>query len=343
MTPAPAVGTLPLIAGIGGVVVGFRIGLGGLRQRARARRRTRLLLGRVPAAGSGLSARAVRLWGRLSATRPRWLVPELLLLPTGLLLGVLARSSVPVLGALASIRPLHGYRRRRRTRVEAGRRSAAVIDLCAGLAAELRSGATAGQALEAVIARAGARLRRSLGAEPATRLAAAPYGADVPAALRLVAELPGGSGAAAVAACWQVATESGTGLAAGLEHVADALRAERALAEEIAGELAGPRATVAMLAALPLVGMLLGFALGVQPVRILLHTPAGLACLLGGVLLEAAGLYWTARIIRGAEAVQGAEPLRHGAGERRVVAAGSGAPSGCGLARTRAVLVKEPS
>ncbi|WP_371497977.1 type II secretion system F family protein [Kitasatospora sp. NBC_00374] len=253
----------------------------------------------------------------------------------GLALGELTDSVVPVLGALAGVRPLYRWRRRRNTVAQARRRAAAVIELCVGLSAELRSGATAEQALNVVISRSGPHLWQTLGAEPTARLTAARYGADVPAALRLAAELPGGRGAAAVAACWQVTTASGTSLAAGLDQVADALRAERALAEEIAGELAGPRTTAVMLAALPLVGTLLGLALGAQPVRILLHTPAGLGCLLGGVLLEAAGLWWTSRIVRAAEdlpdlpEVPEVRGRRAGEKQRHQALA-------CGLSRTRA-------
>ncbi len=82
--------------------------------------------------------------------------------------------------------------------------------------------------------------------------------------------------------------------------MAEALRVERALAEEIAAELAAPRTTIAVLAALPLAGLLLGAALGARPLEVLLHTPAGLASLAVGAALEWLGLVWTARIVRAA-------------------------------------------
>jgi tight adherence protein B len=56
-----------------------------------------------------------------------------------------------------------------------------------------------------------------------------------------------------------------------------------------------------MLALLPALGVLLGTGFGADPLRVLLHTPAGLACLLSGGLLEWAGLAWTSRIARSAE------------------------------------------
>lgn len=304
-------GQMLLVACASGLLAGLLLRL---RRRLRTVRRVQALLDEVTRE-SGLARR----WSAARAAKPVWLVAELLLLPAGLMAGQLSGSPVPPLVAAVAVLPLRRWRSRRRRAAEARRRSAAVIELCAGLAGELRSGATTQQALHTLMGRA-SPLTDGLGVEPSARLAAGRYGADIPAALRSVAELPGGRGAAAVAACWQVTAESGTGLAPGLDQLADALRAERALAEEIEGELAGPRTTVAVLAALPLVGLLLGAALGAEPVRILLHTPAGLACLVGGALLEAAGLAWTARIVRAAE--DAPEPAARS--------------SGCGISRVRA-------
>jgi tight adherence protein B len=57
-----------------------------------------------------------------------------------------------------------------------------------------------------------------------------------------------------------------------------------------------------MLAALPALGLLLGTAMGADPLRVLLHTGAGLGCLLAGAALEGAGLWWALGIVRRAEA-----------------------------------------
>ncbi|MER5348958.1 hypothetical protein ABT093_01275 [Kitasatospora sp. NPDC002551] len=236
-----------------------------------------------------------------------------------------------MLAAVPAVLPLRRWRLRRATAAEARHRAAAVVELCAALAGELRGGATPEQALHLVTTRIAADLvaLHRLGAEPVARLAAGRYGADVPAAFRLLAELPGGSGAAAVGACWEVTAAGGSGLAAGLDGVAEALRVERALAEEIAAELAAPRTTIAVLAALPLAGLLLGAALGARPLEVLLHTPAGLACLVAGVTLEGLGLAWTARIVRAAaEGALGAAPPRE--------AEPPPEEWRCGISRTRA-------
>jgi tight adherence protein B len=266
---------------------------------AAARRRQRITGAAQP--GGGVRARLI------SALRPRkcprWAVPELLLLPTGALLGRVLESAVPLLAAAVAVWPLH----RRRLVWKRGReerlREAAILEFCTALAAELRTGAVPGPALETVLASDGptAGVLRRGGVHTAELLAAARFGGDVPEALRGIAELPGAAGTAAVAACWQVATESGAGLAAGLDRVAAALAADSALRETVRGELAGPRTTAVLLAALPVFGLLLGTALGADPLHMLLHTPAGLGCLLIGVALEVAGLIWTARIVRGAE------------------------------------------
>ncbi|MFJ9772568.1 type II secretion system F family protein [Kitasatospora sp. NPDC101157] len=291
-------------------------------------RRSRLVLAGSGPPACGPDPQAAR-WER--ARLPGLLAPELLLLSAGLATGLATASPVPVLAAVLAVLPVRRWRLRRRLVMEAGQRAAAVVELCAALAGELRSGATPEQALHLVTVRLAAEpdgLRR-LGAEPVARLAAGRYGGDVPAALQLLAELPGGSGAAAIAACWRVASDGGSGLAAALDRVAEALRGERALAEEIAGELAGPRTTIAVLAALPGAGLLLGSGLGARPLEVLLHTSAGLGCLAAGVVLEGLGVLWTARIVRVAaqgalEAPRSAEGLG-GDGEGRR-----------GLLRTRA-------
>jgi tight adherence protein B len=71
--------------------------------------------------------------------------------------------------------------------------------------------------------------------------------------------------------------------------------------QEVSTQLAGPRATAALLGALPAVGVLLGTGLGAAPLDVLLRTPWGLGCLVLGSLLTIAGVAWTERIARAAE------------------------------------------
>ncbi|MEZ0091354.1 type II secretion system F family protein [Streptacidiphilus sp. EB129] len=268
------------------------------------RRRSRLFPGESRDAG-GVPTVLSRLRARLPAgTLPP---PELLLLPLGLLAAWPTRSPLVAAAAAGAVVPAIRLRRRRRAAVLRERRRTAVVGLCAALAGELRTGATPHQAVEMA---AGEYLATEGAAVAGTALdctvllAAARFGGSLPGAFRALAELPGAEGAAGIAACWQVASSSGAGLAAGLDRVAEGLRAQRALQENVRAELAGPRSTAALLAALPLFGLLLGAALGADPLRMLLHTPSGLACLGLGAALEWGGLSWTSRIARRAESVR---------------------------------------
>ena len=178
-------------------------------------------------------------------------------------------------------------------RRETAHRRAAVIELCSGLAAELRSGATARSALIAA-----SRDVPEVGQLAA--IATAPHG-DVMQALRATAALRGGAGLRRLAACWQVSEGSGSALAPSVSRLAATLRDEEQVRREVAAQLAGPRATSVLLALLPAFGLAMGSALGADPLAVLVGTPLGQGCLALGLLLEASGLLWTARITRRAE------------------------------------------
>ncbi|GAB2572851.1 type II secretion system F family protein [Streptomyces capparidis] len=232
----------------------------------------------------------------LALVRARW-AREGLCVGLGVLAAVLLRSPAPALAGLAAVPVVRRLLRRRAAERLAAARRSAVIELCSCVAGELRSGRPPLHALAQAVADGGLR------EDPAARtgvLAAARFGGDVPGALRRAAAAPGAEGLAGMAACWEVAVDSGGGLAEGLERVTAALRAEERQREDLKAQLAGPRSTAVLLALLPAAGVLLGTALGADPLRVLLHTPAGLACLVLGAALEWAGFAWTARIVRGA-------------------------------------------
>ncbi|MFH8571693.1 type II secretion system F family protein [Streptomyces sp. NPDC017993] len=211
-------------------------------------------------------------------------------LPAGIGLGVLGKSVLPAVASVVAAFLIRRWLTARDMERARDRRAAEVISLCATVAGELRTGRQPAQALLAVRA-------PCLGAAGSVVLAAARYGGDVPQALRDAARLPGADGLTGVAACWQVAVEGGAGLAAGLERIADGLRSQRVQRDELRAQLAGPRATALMLALLPVCGLLMGSALGADPLRVLLHTPVGWGCLVIGGLLEWVGVAWTARIV----------------------------------------------
>ncbi|MDQ1009311.1 tight adherence protein B [Streptomyces sp. V4I23] len=221
---------------------------------------------------------------------------EWLCLPVALVVAVLGKSVVPLVAGAAAVPLVRRRLRAREHRKEKDRRAERVVALCGAVAGELRAGLQPGQALLF-----GARSTRALGQEEAAVLAAARFGGDVPGALKAAARQPGAEGLAGFAACWRVAVDSGAGLAAGLDRLEAALRAERDQREDLAAQLAGAWSTVVLLALLPVAGLGMGWALGADPLDVLFHTPGGIACLVAGGLLEAAGLFWAGRIVRAGE------------------------------------------
>lgn len=107
-----------------------------------------------------------------------------------------------------------------------------------------------------------------------------------------------------LAACFDAAEASGCPLADVLTRFAAQLEAEDDAEAARQSALAGPRATVRLLTWLPFLGLGLGVLLGVDPVRILLGTPLGVAALAAGLVLAGAGRIWSARLVRAAAELQ---------------------------------------
>ncbi|WP_212911693.1 type II secretion system F family protein [Streptomyces sp. TS71-3] len=249
--------------------------------------------GAVAQAGPG-SARDP---GRWTAAAARLAVrPETVCLVAAACVAALGRSLLPLLVGLAVLPPARRAARARRARRARDRRADDVIALCGALAGEVRAGRHPGEALLAA-----ARASGGLATAQAPLMAAARFGGDVPRALAAAARDPGAEGLLGLAACWRVAVDSGAGLAAGLDRLEAALRAEQSQRADLRAQLSGPRSTAALLAVLPVFGLLLGGALGARPLHVLLHTGAGLGCLLVGGVLEGTGLWWALRIVRNGE------------------------------------------
>ncbi|MFF0161804.1 type II secretion system F family protein [Streptomyces sp. NPDC005263] len=215
----------------------------------------------------------------------------------GLVLSLLGASVLPVAAGLAGVPLLRRLRLAREARRTRELRGDAVIALCGALAGEVRSGRQPGEALLRAVHDSG-----GFGGAQAAVLAAARFGGDVPGALATAARQPGAEGLRGLAACWRVAVDQGAGLADGLDRLEGALRADRDQRADLRAQLAGARSTAVMLAGLPALGLLLGAALGADPLHVLLHTGPGLGCLLVGAVLEGVGMWWATRIVRRAEA-----------------------------------------
>jgi tight adherence protein B len=126
-------------------------------------------------------------------------------------------------------------------------------------------------------------------------LRAAESGGDVPAALRLDARA-GYPELRSLAACWEVAAASGTGLASAVGRLAGTARAAAAARGELTAELAATRASGRLLMFLPLFGILTGIWIGADPINWFVSTLWGRLALLVGLALQVFAALWLRRI-----------------------------------------------
>lgn len=169
-------------------------------------------------------------------------------------------------------------RTRRRERVSP-------VALCRVLAAELRAGQPPDEALRLSAAEAG--LPGVAGADDLRRAAS-----DDPELWAL----------AYLAVCWEVTADTGAGLADVVDSLAAELTEHQERRAEAVARTNGPRTTAALLCVLPAIGILLSAGIGGSPLEFLFTTPLGLACLTAGAALDAAGVWWTLRMVNSATA-----------------------------------------
>lgn len=184
------------------------------------------------------------------------------------------------------------YRRRRGSRrgFQEGRALEAGLDVLVG---ELRVGVHPVQAFDV----AAAETTGAVSAGMRAVAARARLGADVAAGLRTAARssaLPDHWERLAV--CWQLANDHGLAIATLMRAAQRDIAERQRFSAQVASGLAGARATAAILAGLPLLGLLLGQAIGARPLRFLFGGHAGGWFLLAGVVLTCAGLWWSDRI-----------------------------------------------
>jgi len=182
-----------------------------------------------------------------------------------------------------------GYLARLVTRLRPGA-PPPVQELLAALAAELAAGQPTALALE--------HAARGLRPDPCPRARhAARYGGDVAQGLRGDAAARGAESLNALAACWEVAHQSGAGLSLAVARLADGVRASEQARAELAGEVAAVRTSARLLAALPAFGLLIGHWIGAAPVSWLLGGWAGRGVLTAGLVLQGLGLLWLHRMV----------------------------------------------
>lgn len=103
-----------------------------------------------------------------------------------------------------------------------------------------------------------------------------------------------------LAVAWRLAAASGAPLGPALARIGEALAALERLRERRGVILAGPKATVATVAALPPLALVLGAALGFDPMPVL-GSPMGAALLVVGAVLLVCGVGWARMLQRAVE------------------------------------------
>ena len=200
------------------------------------------------------------------------------------------------LTALWNDDPVQAFGRWRASR-RAGDVEAAALALLDAAGPALRAGLTPAAAVRLAVTSAhglpSVELRRFVeGLEDAAREGLPASGAWVELATR------SGSGPVAfVAGAWRLSEVTGAPLAEAVERAAEALREARARQRRVAVAVAGPRATVFVLTALPLTGPIFGLACGLSPVELYLGSPLATLSVGAGVLLVVLGRLWCRRLV----------------------------------------------
>ncbi|MEU4739553.1 type II secretion system F family protein [Actinosynnema sp. NPDC023658] len=219
-------------------------------------------------------------WKPVRPTRP-------LVVLAGAALGIPAGVGGAVAGALLAATVWRTYRETagQRHRLAA---SAARADGLKAFVAELRAGAHPAKAALGAAEDAEPPATEVLRAIAATSA----RGGDVGAAL---VDFPD---AHQLARAWRLSAVHGVPLADVLDAVRRDLDRRTAFAGQVHARMAGPRAGAAVLAGLPLFGVVLGELGGAGPLAVLTGTTPGQVLLLVGVALVCAGLRWSGRLTR---------------------------------------------
>ncbi len=200
-------------------------------------------------------------------------------------------TTVVALAIVTATVGLRCHRRNRRLRMAAENQSLqAAIDVLVG---ELRVGAHPVRAFSVAAAETDGTVAAAFRAVAAR----ARLGADVAAGLH-------GAGASSalpaqwnrLAVCWQLAAQHGLGISVLMRAAQRDIVARQQFSTRVTTKLAGARATATVLAALPVLGVLLGQLIGAQPLHFLLGGRTGGWLLVIGTMLACGGLLWSDRI-----------------------------------------------
>lgn len=214
------------------------------------------------------------------------------------LIGVLVLGVVPT-GVVLVLAGAVAWRWRERSRAQARIAAmSAMADALGGIVAELRAGVSPAAAVDSAAAdldlrhAAAASQLRAVGA--ATRL-----GCDVTAQLRTPDRTdPVLLAVRRIAHGWALAHRHGLPLADVLDAVRRDVESSARFAARLRAMMAGPRASGAVLAVLPALGIALGEAMGARPLAVLTTSGGGQVLLVSGAALALAGTAWCGRLTR---------------------------------------------
>ncbi len=234
--------------------------------------------------------RPARLPGQATprAARAAGWVAACLVVAVALLLPLTTTLAAVAVGATVTLRYRRGCRLRRAS--DEGRKLESALEVLVGelrvgahpvrafsVAADETPGAVAGS-LRAVAARAGLGADVAAGLRDAARSSALPAQWDH------------------IAVCWELASEHGLAIATLMRAAQRDITERQRFSARVSSSMAGARATAAILAALPVLGVLLGQLIGARPLSFLLGGHAGGWLLVVGSALGCAGLLWSDRI-----------------------------------------------
>lgn len=196
-------------------------------------------------------------------------------------------------GAVAALLATVTAWRRWRARGDLNRALSAVDGLAEAirsLVAGLRAGAHPAEAADSAAVDA----RPEAAASMRAIAAAARLDGDVCLALRAAGSDTLASGLTRISRAWALAQRHGLPLADVLDAVGRDLDQRVRFSRQVLARMAGPRTSATVLALLPALGVVLGEAIGAQPLRML--TGPGQWLLAVGVALLCAGVAWCGRL-----------------------------------------------
>ncbi|ORB00563.1 hypothetical protein BST33_11390 [Mycolicibacter minnesotensis] len=206
----------------------------------------------------------------------------------GLALPLGAWLSGLVVAATAAVRRRRGLRRRRADAESRAWEAALEV-----LVSELRVGA---HPLRAFTIAAAESTHPGIAAGLGGVAARARLGADVAHGLRDAAHYSAMPAQwERLAAYWELGGRHGLAIASLMQAAHNDIAARRRFSERTAAGMAGARASAALLAGLPVLGVLLGQLIGARPVLFLLSESGGVLALIG-MSLVCSGLLWSDRI-----------------------------------------------